>query len=112
MKFLHLCGVKMDFETLFGENHLGIYYLTRPVKNQLQIQQKNDHYDIKCNDLQSVKSFSSFNVYRQSKLAMILITKEQAERLKDSYSVTCVSLHLGSVNTEIMRTNEKKIIQY
>jgi hypothetical protein len=38
MKFLHLCGVKMDFETLFGENHLGIYYLTRPVKNQLQIQ--------------------------------------------------------------------------
>jgi hypothetical protein len=43
---------------------------------------------------------------------MILITKEQAERLKDSYSDTCVSLHLGSVNTEIMRTNEKKIIQY
>ncbi len=43
----------------------------------------NGHFGIKWNDLQSVKSFSSFNVYRQSKLAMILITKELAER-KDS----------------------------
>jgi NAD(P)-dependent dehydrogenase (short-subunit alcohol dehydrogenase family) len=60
---------------------------------------------IKWDDLQSEKSFSGFNAYRHSKLANILFTNELAERLKDS-GVTCVSLHPGTVKTEIVRTGD------
>ena len=103
------------FETTFGVNHLGPYYLTRlllelikkSAPSRIVNVSSNGHYGVKLNwdDLQSEKSFSSFNVYRQSKLANVLFTNELAERLKDS-GVTCVSLHPGAVNTEIVRTNE------
>ena len=57
------------------------------------------------NDLQSEKSFSSFDAYRKSKLATCLFTIELAKRLKDS-NVTVVSLHPGEVQTEINRPRE------
>lgn len=76
-------------------------------------------------DLQGEKNFSGFFAYRQSKLGTNLFTIELAERLKGTYNsvnsliqkyfksdlnkefgVTVVSLHPGTVKSEILRTDE------
>jgi len=100
------------FETTFGVNHLGPYYLTRLLLDLIKRSAPSrivnvsslGHRGMKMNwtDLQSEKSFSSFNAYAHSKLANILFTNELAERLRES-GVTCVSLHPGVVKTEIVR---------
>ena len=90
------------FETTFGVNHLGPYYLTRLllelIKKSAPSRVVNvssaghKGVDMIWDDLQAEKSYSSFFAYRQSKLANVLFTIELADRLKDS-GVTCVVFH-------------------
>ena len=103
------------FETHFGVNHLGHFYLTNLLLDLVKSSapsriinvSSGGHRGIKMNwdDLQSEKSYAPFFAYRQSKLANCLFTIELAKRLKDS-GVTVVSLHPGAVDTEITRDRE------
>ena len=108
------------FETTWGVNHLGPYYLTRLLLDLIKKSapsriinvSSNVHYDIKMklDDLQFEKSspFEGWIAYSHSKLANVLFTNELAERLKDS-GVTCVSLHPGIVKTDILRMEENDL---
>lgn len=58
------------------------------------------HFD----DLESRKSFNKYRAYAQSKLALILFTKELARDLKGS-GVTANALHPGVVGTEMTMQN-------
>ena len=100
---------------MFGVNHLGHFYFTNLLLDLIKSSapsrivnvSSTGHKGVELdfNDLQSEKSFSSFNVYRKSKLANCLFTIELAKRLKDS-NVTVVSLHPGEIKTEINRPRE------
>lgn len=100
------------FESNFGSMHLGHFYLTyllldlikKSAPSRIINVSSYGHQgiDMKWDDLQLEKSYSMGFAYRQAKLANILFTVELSKRLKGT-GVTSVSLHPGTVRTEIFR---------
>lgn len=103
------------FETIFGVNHLGHFYLTnllldlleKSVPSRIINVSSMAHYYGKINfdDLQSEKKYSEMGQYSMSKLANVLFTTELARRYKDK-QVTSVCLHPGLIKSEIWRNRE------
>lgn len=107
------------FEWTMGVNHLGHFYLThllldllkKSTPSRVVVLSSMGHQWAKLdrNDLMSEKSYSSFKVYCNTKLANNLFTHELAKRLKGT-GVTVNCCHPGAVQTEIGRDNPKIIL--
>jgi len=95
-------------ELTFALNHMAYFVLTEALRDKLiasapaQIVStaSNAHHgaSLDFNDLQSAREYSGFKVYRRSKLANILFTRELAPRLAGT-GVTANCLHPGAVAT-------------
>jgi retinol dehydrogenase 14 len=102
------------FELTFAVNHLGPFLLTNLLLDILKagapsriVNVTSDaHNGAKMNfdDLQGEKRFSGWQAYSQSKLAMILFTRELAKKL-ESTGVTVNSAHPGVVRTHFAKNN-------
>ncbi len=98
------------FETTFGVNHLGPFYLTHLLLDKLKTSAparvvnvaSDAHYRAKWDfaDLQNERRFSTFGAYARSKLANVLFTRELARRL-DGTGVTANCLHPGVIATKL-----------
>jgi NAD(P)-dependent dehydrogenase (short-subunit alcohol dehydrogenase family) len=96
------------YETTFAVNHLAYFLLTNLLLDNLKAAPKARVVSVaseaermgKLNfdDLQSVKSYSSWRSYGQSKLANIMFTYELAKRINGT-NVTANCLHPGGVKT-------------
>ncbi len=101
-------------ESSFAINHLGPFLLTNLLLDILKASAPSQivnvtsdaHNGAKINfeDLQGEKKFSGWQAYGQSKLAMILFTRELAKRL-DGTGVTVNSAHPGVVRTNFAKNN-------
>ncbi|XP_059380550.1 retinol dehydrogenase 12-like isoform X2 [Carassius carassius] len=106
------------FETQFGVNHLGHFFLTFLLMDLLKhsapsrvinVSSSAHHMGkIHFEDLNSEKSYHPVKAYVQSKLANILFTRELATRAEDS-GVTVYSLHPGVVQSELFRNLSKPV---
>lgn len=104
---------KNGLEMHFGTNYVGHFYLTTLlldlIKNSapsriINLTSKAHHYGkIDWDDLNSERKYSMMSAYSNSKLAIVLFTKELQKRLESS-NVKVVSVHPGVVNTH-MNTN-------
>ena len=104
---------KDGFETQFGVNHLGHFYLTMLLLDRIKecapsriVNVSSVAYriggEINFDDIMSKKSYSETKAYSQSKLANVLFTRELARRLEGT-GVTTYTLHPGAVRTELQR---------
>lgn len=103
---------KEGFETHFGVNHLGHFYLTNlllPVlkysyPSRVVVLTSRDHLKGKINfeDLNSAKNYNEEDAYNQSKLANVLFAQELSDRLKGT-GVTANCVDPGYVYTDLMR---------
>jgi NAD(P)-dependent dehydrogenase (short-subunit alcohol dehydrogenase family) len=100
-------GVTIDnLERTFATNHVAYYVLTLGLLGRLSptariVNTASDAHRgarLDFNDLQSEKKYGAFPVYKKSKLANILFTRELARRLEGS-KITANSLHPGFVST-------------
>jgi retinol dehydrogenase-12 len=100
-------------ETLAG-NHLGPFVLTQDLLPLIEhaapsriVNVASDAHrsvpDMRWDDLQSAKGYSSIKAYGQSKLANILFTRELARRLEGK-NVTVNAVHPGVVRTRFGET--------
>ncbi|KAG2211564.1 hypothetical protein INT46_006580 [Mucor plumbeus] len=109
---------KDGFETQFGVNHLGHFYLTNLLTNKLKESTSSrvvvlsssgnsqllGPAGIDFNNLNAENSYSPAKVYGQSKLANILHAKELQHRFDaQGADITVVSLHPGNVETNLTR---------
>lgn len=109
---------KDGFETQFGVNHLGHFLLVELLTAKLKASTPsrvvivsssgNSQFlskdGIDFDNLNGEKGYSPFGMYGQSKLANILHAKELQDRFDSQNSdITVVSLHPGSVQTELKR---------
>ncbi|KAF1797256.1 hypothetical protein V8B55DRAFT_1576907 [Mucor lusitanicus] len=109
---------KDGFETQFGVNHLGHFYLTELLTDKLKQSaparvvivsssgnsQMLGARGIDFDNLNAEKRYSYFKVYGQSKLANILHAKELQRRFDaQNVDITVVSLHPGFVESNLMR---------
>ncbi|MBM3267144.1 MAG: SDR family oxidoreductase [Candidatus Sericytochromatia bacterium] len=98
------------FETTFGVNHLGGFYLTHLLRGKLEssaparvINVASDaHFRAKWDpaDLQNERRYTTFGAYARSKLANVLYTRELARRLEGT-GVTANCLHPGVIATNL-----------
>lgn len=98
------------YETTFATNYLSPFLLTNLLLAQLRSSSPSRivnvssvaHYSgrVDFDNLKGAKGYSGFRAYSQSKLALILFTRELARRL-DGTGVTANSLHPGVVATNI-----------
>jgi len=98
------------YETTFAVNYLAQFLLTNLILDTLKANAPSRivnvssaaHYGghINFDDLQGKRGFSGFGAYSNSKLAVVLFTKELASRLRGT-GVTANCLHPGAVATEI-----------
>lgn len=105
------------FETTFGVNHLGHFVLTGLLLDRLRasaptriVNVSSDAHrgarrGLDFDDLQSERSYRSFNVYSKSKLANIYFTRELARRLEGT-GVTANALHPGFVGSRFGRDGD------
>lgn len=104
-------------EMQFAVNYLGHFLLTHLLANLLKKSQgkiinvtsymyKMGH--INFDDLNSEKSYDPWSAYYQSKLAMVLFTRELSKRLEDS-EVTVNAVHPGMVATNLGRHSYFKL---
>ncbi|XP_016107802.1 retinol dehydrogenase 12-like isoform X2 [Sinocyclocheilus grahami] len=106
------------FETQFGVNHLGHFFLTFLLMDLLKHSAPSRVINVSSlahpmgkihfEDLNSEKSYHPVKAYVQSKLANILFTRELATRVEGS-SVTVYSLHPGVVQSELFRNLSKPV---
>ncbi len=98
------------YERTFAVNYLSTFLLTNLLLERLKASAPSRvvnvssvaHYGghINFEDLQSGRRYSGFTAYSQSKLAMILFTRELATKLRGT-GITAYSLHPGAVATNI-----------
>ena len=101
-------------ESTFAVNYLGPFLLTDLLLDVLKasapsriVNVTSDAHngaDIHFDDLQGEKRFSGWQMYGQSKLAMILFTHELAKKLEGT-GVTVNSAHPGVVRTNFAKNN-------
>jgi len=104
------------FESQFGTNHLGHFYLTKLLLDRLREGAKDRGFSrivnlssaahtmtsLDFSDVRSNKNYSPWSAYARSKLANVLFTMELHSRLKDS-SIQCFALHPGLISTNLAR---------
>jgi NAD(P)-dependent dehydrogenase (short-subunit alcohol dehydrogenase family) len=108
---------KDGFESTFGTNHLGPFYLTRLLNDRLiasaparvvnvaSTAHRSARHGVGFDDLQSERRYSAMNAYSRSKLANILFTNELARRLAGT-GVTANSVHPGTVASGFARDHD------
>lgn len=99
-------------ELQIGVNHFGPFLLTNLLLNTLKASApsriinvaSNSHFNaiLQRTDLNSKNMYDKWNAYRQSKLALVLFTRELAKRLHRT-GVVANSLNPGVANTELTR---------
>ena len=108
---------KDGYELQFGTNFIGPFYLTNLLLDTLKssghsriITVSSDGHrigKINWDDLMSEKSYAVFKAYCQTKLAVLMFTKELQKKLEGT-NVKAVAVHPGAVKTEINREVEDK----
>ncbi len=105
------------FETTFGVNHLGHFYLTSLLFDRLRTgdpsrvvvvssaAHKMVRRGLDFDDLQSTRRYRSFDAYSRSKLANVYFTRELARRLGGSGS-TANAAHPGYVASHFARDGD------
>jgi NAD(P)-dependent dehydrogenase (short-subunit alcohol dehydrogenase family) len=104
------------FEKQIGVNHFGHFYLYSLLEDKLKAQKFPSRVvvlssiahtggSIDLNNLHFTgkRSYGRWSAYGQSKLANILFAKEVADRTKGNSQITAVSLHPGSIQTNLVR---------
>ena len=102
------------FEMQFGTNYLGHFQLIHSLMPLLKKSSKARIINISsiCHILGKIhfeninlknSSYNSMKAYAQSKLAIILLTRELAKRLGTDSNVKVYCLHPGVIETEITR---------
>lgn len=102
-------------EMTFALNHMNYFLLTHLLLEPLQAAGKARvvnvssaaHWGMRLDfdDLQREKSYQSWKVYGQSKLANLYFTYELARKLSPNSSITVNALHPGFVATNFGRSN-------
>jgi NAD(P)-dependent dehydrogenase (short-subunit alcohol dehydrogenase family) len=100
------------YEMTFAVNYLAPFLLTRLLMDLIQNGKPSRIINVSSNvhmkaridfeNLLGEKSFVGWHAYTTTKLALVLFTKELAERLKGS-GITCNCLHPGAVDTKMLR---------
>lgn len=123
---------KDGFETQFGVNHLGHFYLTNQLIENLKqsgtIEQPSrvinlasvGHYlfalpeGIQFNDLHGNQSYDIWERYGMSKLANILFSNELNRRMKDETNgcVISIALHPGMITSTNLKRHESGFTFY
>jgi NAD(P)-dependent dehydrogenase (short-subunit alcohol dehydrogenase family) len=105
------------FETTFGVNHLGHFYLTNLLLDRLRAgaparvvvvsshAHKMARRGLDFDDLQSTRRYRAFDVYSRSKLANVYFTRELARRTAGT-GVTANALHPGYVASNFARDGD------
>lgn len=105
------------FETTFGVNHLGHFYLTSLLWDRLSTgdpsrvvvlssaAHKMVRRGLDFDDLQCTRRYRAFDAYSRSKLANVYFTRELARRLADSGS-TANAAHPGYVASHFARDGD------
>jgi NAD(P)-dependent dehydrogenase (short-subunit alcohol dehydrogenase family) len=105
------------FETTFGVNHLGHFYLTSLLRERLVASaparvvvvasdaHKGAPGGLDFDDLMRRKSYGGWKVYCQSKLANILFARELGRKLEGT-GMTANALHPGLVRTRFARDGD------
>jgi retinol dehydrogenase-12 len=109
---------KDGFETQFGVNHLGHFYLTSLLTDKLKASAPSrvvilsssgnslmlSDRGIDFDNLNAEKGYSPMTAYGQTKLANILHAKELQRRFDNEEADVCVvSVHPGTVDTNLFR---------
>ncbi len=100
------------YEMTFAVNYLAPFLLTNLLMDLIQngkpsrIINVSSSVHVKARidfeNLQGEKSFIGWHAYTTTKLALVMFTKELAERLESS-GITCNCLHPGAVDTKMLR---------
>lgn len=105
------------FETTFGVNHLGHFYLTSLLRERLEasapariVVVSSDYHraapeGLDFDDLMAQRRFRGFKVYARSKLANVLFARALSRRL-DANEVTVNALHPGMVRSRFARDGD------
>jgi len=105
------------FETTFGVNHLGHFYLTNLLFDRLRTgdpsrvvvvssaAHKMVRRGLDFDDLQCTRHYRAFDAYSRSKLANVYFTRELARRLTDSGSIANAA-HPGYVASHFARDGD------
>lgn len=103
---------KDGFENQFGVNYLGHFYLTNLMLDALKTASSSRVINVTCDayttakinwdDLMSLKIYSPFKAYSQSKLALMLFTQALNKKLAGS-NIKVLAVHPGTVKTNLLK---------